>query len=150
MPALTQAADSAYRVRVLHEEPRQDEKTGLIFRRLSVEVLEVFKGRWPSQSIVKVELPGGKKGNEGLHISGIPHLAVGEEYILFLEADWGSGVNRLSGWSAYLVVSDQRGDRFIVSAPESSIEKRTHDIRASQLRSASSYQNFVTEIFSSY
>lgn len=145
---VTRESRVAYRVQVSAiENLVRDE---IPYRRVELQLLEVFKGRLPEESKIFVEIPGGKVDALELHISGLPQLLVDHEYILFLDQSIDEeGDYRLSNWTAYQVVTDEQGLRFVYKAPE---EKDQREAQRDQLgfqalESVQLYEDFVDEIF---
>jgi hypothetical protein len=144
---MTQQSSAAYRARVLDlETSLKDEMPIRIYR---LEVLEVFKGRSLEDPVIKVVLPGGQVDGAGLRVSGIPEIEMGKEYVFFVAPSSSENHHRLTGWSAYQVVEGQRGQRFVVKAPEAK-DHAEESARVHQMQSierASEYESFVDEIF---
>ena len=145
---VTQEARVAYRAQVLSVESLAQNE--MPFRRIELQLLEVFKGRLPEDSTIFVEIPGGEVGELGLHISGLPQIQVGQEYVFFLDRDFGSEQSyRLSAWTAYQVVTDERGRRVVYKAPEEQERRDSerHAMGFAAVESLQVYEDFVDEIF---
>lgn len=147
---MTQESRVAYRAKVVSLESFVRDE--LPFRRVELELLEVFKGRLPEATNLFVEIPGGKIEELELQVSGVPHILEGGEYIFFLDRPADSTQDfKLSTWTLYQVVSDERGQRFVYKAPEEGEQRelQRHQLGFQALDSVQVYEDFVEKIFRS-
>lgn len=91
---------------------------GAIETRYELSAVTPIKGVMPS--IVEVRVPGGVVGSRGLHVPGLPTLAVGDRMVLFLsqrspQNDWRLPVGLARG--AYRVVGGTGRSRVVGVAP---------------------------------
>jgi hypothetical protein len=94
LPALVQRSDLIVEARVLDAHALETED--LLLTEYLLEVSRTFKGA--DQSYRALRLPGGVRADgSGLLIPGVPHLAPGEEVLLFLEAEGRDGARIPTG-----------------------------------------------------
>jgi len=94
LPELVQRSELVLEGRVLAAEPR--EADGILATEYLLEVERTFKG--DDQSYRTVRLPGGVRADgSGLLVPGVPHLAPGEEALLFLSAESARGLRLPTG-----------------------------------------------------
>ncbi|MSR63085.1 MAG: hypothetical protein EXS08_11645 [Planctomycetes bacterium] len=94
LPELVQRSELVLEAHVLAAEPR--EADGILATEYLLEVERTFKGQ--DQSYRTLRLPGGVRADgSGLLVPGVPHLAPGEEALLFLSAENARGLRLPTG-----------------------------------------------------
>lgn len=94
LPALVQRAELIVEARVLARHTLESE--GLLVTEYLLEVSRTFRGA--DQPYRTLRLPGGVRADgSGLLVPGVPHLAPGEEAVLFLEPEGRGGARLPAG-----------------------------------------------------
>lgn len=107
LPELVQRSELVVEARVLAAEPR--EADGMLATEYLLEVERTFKGE--DQSYRTLRLPGGVRADgSGLLVPGVPHLAPGEDALLFLSAESARGLRLPTGLAQGKFTVQRRAD----------------------------------------
>lgn len=117
---LTAEAQVVIRVKVVSRTSVQID--GFPHWRVKAKVLESLRGREFPKRQAEFLLPGGQaKGDVRVQVSGVPSIAPGYEYLLFLSESARGSELVVTGWTAYIVGEDAvHGSRFLRQVGEGS------------------------------
>ncbi|MBN8554527.1 MAG: hypothetical protein J0L93_03705 [Deltaproteobacteria bacterium] len=120
------------------------------------EILEVFKGLGEINQKIMTRIPGGVVGSKARVVVGAPAFKINEEYILFLNsnpeivAEDGSVKDvmmDLVDWSAYHVIKRDDDSKVVIRGGETTLLKSVGNYQVLGHPTASTYDEFVSDIF---